>query len=146
MKYVMAIVINNGGKIKIEHKSIWLASYFEKWRFSSKFIFLGGILVVLLLSMCICVSGNRIKNNNTAYSNDAKATRIKHIKNQQFIAFKPLLSGLCCIMLVITFIMHNTTVTRRPILPGKQFGGMRKLAQLKHTINVVGMNTCQICG
>ena len=138
--------MNNGGKIKIEHKSIWLASYFEQYVSVSKVIFFGCIFVVLLLSMCICVSGNRIKNNNTAYSNDARATRIKHIKNQQFIAFKPLLSGLCCIMLVITFIMHNTTVTRRPILPGKQLGGMRKLAQLKHTMNVVGMKTCQICG
>ena len=138
--------MNNGGKIKIEHKSIWLASYFEQYVSVSKLIFFGWIFEVLLLSMCICVSGNRIKNNNTAYSNDARATRIKHIKNQQFIAVKPLLSGLCCIMLVITFIIHNTIVTRRPILPGKQFGGMRKLAQLKHTINVVGMKTCQICG
>ena len=138
--------MNNGGKIKIEHKSIWLASYFEQYVSVSKLIFFGCIFVVLLLSMCICVSGNRIKNNNTAYSNDAKATRIKHIKNQQFIAFKPVLSGLCCIMLVITFMIHNTIVTRRPILPGKQFGGMRKLAQVKHTMNVVGMKTCQICG
>ena len=142
----MAIVMNNGGKIKIEQRSIWLASYFEQYVSVSKLIFFGCILVVLLLSLCICVSGNRIKNNNMAYSNDARATRIKHSKNQQFIAFKPLLSGLCCIMLVITFIIHNTIVTRRPILPGKQFGGMRKLAQLKHTMNVVGMKTCQICG
>ena len=100
--------MNNGGKIKIEHKSIWLASYFEQYVLVSKLIFFGCIFVVLLLSMCICVSGNRIKNNNIAYSNDARATRIKHIKNQQLIAFKPLLSGLCCIMLVITFIIHNT--------------------------------------
>ena len=142
----MAIIINNGGNIKIEHKSIWLASYFEQYLSVSKLILLGCIFVVLLLSICISVLGNRIKNNNMAYSNDAQATRIKHIKNQQFIAFRPLLSGLPCIVLVITFIMHNTIVTRSPILPGKQLGGIRKLAQLKHTMNVVGIYTCQICG
>ena len=82
----------------------------------------------------------------TAYSRDAKATCAKHIRNQQFIAFNPLLSGLFCIALVITLIMQRKIVTSKLILPGKQFGGMMKLIKLNATMRRVGMKICQTKG
>ena len=46
------------------------------------------------------------------------------------------------ITIIIMFIRTNISVTRIPTLPGYEFGGIRKLNQLRITIIVVGIKTC----